>query len=229
MEHKASMPDRVMHVLVDLVVLLIQQSSLKSLNFNLPADFSFLSNPSFQALDKSKYRDGLRAIRRYIPRLEQDLELLKAQAKGKAESGAASVEETLKTEDDVRKSRSISSMQLEKPERLKEIIDRQEECPEDECATDLGMVSDSEDLSDIFETDSETETQDKAKGRLYLDEFERFPIEGNGEAEDLEEQLRQLCKDSKEAESSEKDVSPSLDEFDRMVLRAASLLKRQKR
>lgn len=76
MEHKASMPDRVMHVLVDLVVLLIQQSSLKSLNFNLPADFSFLSNPSFQALDKSKYRDGLRAVRRYIPRLEQDLELV---------------------------------------------------------------------------------------------------------------------------------------------------------
>nr|GMD81397.1 uncharacterized CRM domain-containing protein At3g25440, chloroplastic-like [Ipomoea batatas] len=37
-----------------------------------------------KALNKSKYRDSLRAVRRYIPRLEQDLELLRAQAENKA-------------------------------------------------------------------------------------------------------------------------------------------------
>ncbi|KAI7729131.1 hypothetical protein M8C21_005473 [Ambrosia artemisiifolia] len=36
--------------------------------------------PRKKALDKSKYKDALRAVRRYIPRLEQDLELLRAKA-----------------------------------------------------------------------------------------------------------------------------------------------------
>ncbi|KAJ9176675.1 hypothetical protein P3X46_011961 [Hevea brasiliensis] len=189
-----------------------------------------------KALDKSKYRDGLRAVRRYIPRLEQDLELLKAQTKGKAESGTVSVEETQKTDDDDddddddAKSGSISSMPLENPDKFKEITGGQEECSEDECSMDLRMASDSEDLSDIFETDSDTDTQDKAKGRLYLDEFEKFPIEGNEEPEDFEEHLRQLSLESKKADSLEKDLdSPSLDEIDRMFLRAASLLKQKKR
>ncbi|KAF2284603.1 hypothetical protein GH714_027495 [Hevea brasiliensis] len=167
-----------------------------------------------------------------IPRLEQDLELLKAQTKGKAESGTVSVEETQKTDDDDdAKSRSISSIPLENPDKLKEIgiTGWAEECSEDECSMDLRMASDSEDLSDIFETDSDTDTQDKAKGPLYLDEFEKFPIEGNEEPEDFEEHLRQLSLESKKADSLEKDLdSPSLDEIDR-ILRAASLLKQKKR
>ncbi|XP_076956584.1 putative CRM domain-containing protein At3g25440, chloroplastic [Bidens hawaiensis] len=36
--------------------------------------------PRKKALDKSKYKDALRAVRRYIPRLEQDLELLREKA-----------------------------------------------------------------------------------------------------------------------------------------------------
>ncbi|KDP45234.1 hypothetical protein JCGZ_15099 [Jatropha curcas] len=185
--------------------------------------------PRKKALDKSKYRDGLRAVRKYIPRLEQDLELLQAQeARGKLET--TSVEETVKTEFSGRKSGSISNIPFENSEKLEEIIDRQEKCSEDESPMDLGMSSDSEDLSDIFETDSETETQDKSRRPLYLDEFEKFPVEGNGEPKDFEDHLRQLSQDSKWATESEKDLqSPTFDEVDRMFLRAASLLKRKKR
>ncbi|KAJ9169845.1 hypothetical protein P3X46_017994 [Hevea brasiliensis] len=138
-----------------------------------------------KALDKSKYRHGLRAVRRYIPRLEQDLMLLKAQAEGKAESGSYSIKKTLKSEDDGTKSKCKYSIL----HRIK-------------------------------------------RNHLYLDEYEKFPIEGNGEAEDFEQQLCQLSLHSKVAESSGKDVnsdSTTLDEVDRMYLRAASLLKRQKR
>ncbi|EEF35112.1 conserved hypothetical protein [Ricinus communis] len=182
-----------------------------------------------KALDKSKYRDGLRAVRNYIPRLEQDLELLKVQSMGKAECGSASAEETLYT-DDGAESGGVPSTPLENSEKLKKITDGQEECSEEESPMDLGMLSDSEDLSDIFETDSDTETEDKVKRPLYLEEFKKFPIQGNEEPEDFEEHLRQLSVDSRKVESSEKDSDiPSFDEVDRLFLRAASLLKKKKR
>ena len=191
-----------------------------------------------QALDKSKCRDGLRAVRRHIPRLQQDLELLQAWAGGKVGNGTEPTEETPETDIDGAESRGISGKQLENSEKLKEIIDRQDEGSEDGPDTDLGIASDSEDLSDIFETDSDTDTEETSKRPLYMEEFEKFSVEADGEPEDFEEHLRQLCLGSKKGLTSGKDVdipagedvdSPSFDEVDRMFLRAASLLKRRGR
>ncbi|XP_050204434.1 uncharacterized CRM domain-containing protein At3g25440, chloroplastic isoform X2 [Mercurialis annua] len=182
-----------------------------------------------KALDKSKYRDGLRAVRKHIPRLEQDIELLQAQGRGKPESGTLSAAEVTNADIDA-ESGVMSSISLENSEKLKEIMEGGEECGDEESPTDLGMVSDSEDLSDIFETDSDTETRDEAKRPLYMDEFEKFPTQDNGEPEDFEEQLRQLSMDSRKGRSSEKDAGiPTFDEVDRLFLRAASLLKKQNR
>ncbi|XP_062000389.1 uncharacterized protein LOC133736760 isoform X1 [Rosa rugosa] len=47
-----------------------------------------------KALDKSKYMDGLRAVRKHIQKLEHDLELLKAHAKTKVEFSSNAIEET---------------------------------------------------------------------------------------------------------------------------------------
>jgi poly(A)-specific ribonuclease len=58
----------------------------------------------------SKCRDGLRAVKRYIPALQQDLELLQARAEGKVgnrSTGAA--KETPETGVDGAESRSIPS------------------------------------------------------------------------------------------------------------------------
>lgn len=171
-----------------------------------------------KALDKSKYRDGLRAVRKYIPKLEQELELLRAQAETRAENRS-----------DVAEDVHVQNTELDKPDSGG--IPSMTECSENDLTTDSLMASDSEDLSDIFETDSETETEEKAEPRpLYLDEFDKFPVENDEEHEDFEEHLRQISIDSRNAKSLGKDEeSPNFDEVDKMFLRAASLLKKQKR
>ncbi|KAF3962823.1 hypothetical protein CMV_012708 [Castanea mollissima] len=179
-----------------------------------------------KALDKSKYRDGLRAVRKYIPKLEQDLELLQAQAKSVPEN----IQEIEGTEIGRIDSESSSNFQVNNSDKLKEILNRNKECSEDDPMMDKGMASDSEDLSDIFETESDSETENKAERPLYLDKFEKFPVESDGECEDFEEHLRQISADSKTAKSWEKDSdSPNFDEVDRIFLRAASLLKKKRR
>ncbi|KAL9454000.1 hypothetical protein AB3S75_009576 [Citrus x aurantiifolia] len=169
-----------------------------------------------KALDKSKYRDGLRAVKKYIPKLEQELELLRAQAETSAENRSDAAEDVQNTELDKPDFGSIPSMM---------------ECSENDPTTESLMASDSEDLSDIFETDSETETEEKAELRpLYLDQFDKFPVQNDEEHEDFEEHLRQISIDSRNAKSLGKDDDSShFDEVDKMFLRAASLLKKQKR
>ncbi|KAF5746250.1 hypothetical protein HS088_TW06G00420 [Tripterygium wilfordii] len=174
-----------------------------------------------KALDKSKYRDGLRAVRKYIPRLKQEFELLQAQAE---RNGTDAVEDIPKTDAVV-----SGRMQSNNAERLQEIVEGAEECSDDNPSIDSGMSSDSEDLSDIFETDSGTETEEKTERRLYLDVFEKFPTDDQ-ESENFEEHLRSISADSKKAQSLDKDLGlPNFDEVDRMFLRAASLLKKKKR
>ncbi|XAR58789.1 hypothetical protein NMG60_11014328 [Bertholletia excelsa] len=177
-----------------------------------------------KALDKSKYRDGLRAVRKYIPRLEQDLELLRA----KAETQRMVMEEAVSTDVDI-KSGSISDPQLENSNRLRALIAENNECLEESNPeSGLSMGSDSVDLSDIFETDSETETE-KTERPLYLDVFEKFPAQTDKDAEDFEEHLRQVSADSRKAKLLEKDKEfLDLDEVDQMFLKAASLLKKKR-
>ncbi|GLU08060.1 hypothetical protein SLE2022_249890 [Rubroshorea leprosula] len=182
-----------------------------------------------KALDKSKYRDGLRAVRKYIPRLEQDLELLHAQAGIKAENRNHSVVDTENTNIDNVDSGNLSNLQLECSDKLKELLDRSKELSDGESSTDSAIATDSEDLSDIFETDSETEAEDIEKQNLYLDQFEKFPVKSDGEPDDFEEHLRQIS-NSRKATASENNVdSPNFDEVDQIFLRAASLLKKKRR
>ncbi|GMI70881.1 hypothetical protein like AT3G25440 [Hibiscus trionum] len=179
-----------------------------------------------KALDKSKYRDGLRAVRKHIPKLEQDLELLRAQAANNPNP----MQQVPNTDNHNVDSGKVSSVQLEGSNKLKEMLDESKELSENESKTDLLMASDSEDLSDIFETESDTETEEREEQPLFLDEFDKFPRESDGEPDDFEEYLRQISTGSKDPTASEEDVnSPNLDEVDRIFLRAASLLKKKRR
>ncbi|XP_071936950.1 uncharacterized CRM domain-containing protein At3g25440, chloroplastic-like isoform X3 [Coffea arabica] len=180
-----------------------------------------------KALDKSKYRDALRAVRRCIPRLEQDLELLQAQVESKVDASAENQSTTAETVD----STSPSDLTLEGSERLKELISKSDELNEDDDSMmDSGLNSDSDALSDIFETESESENEEKSEQHLYLDVFEKFPPQRNVEIEDFEEHLRQISADSRREKSSGQGVNvPDLDEVDKMVIQAASLLKNKRR
>ncbi|CAH2052298.1 unnamed protein product [Thlaspi arvense] len=167
--------------------------------------------PRKKALDKSKCRDALRAVRKYIPRLEQELQLLQAQAESKRE--CPNVVEVV---DDTEESLDQRS------EELKKIIERsqdeQEEEEEEDVESELGTDSD---LLDIFETDSESENE-KAERPLFLEEFEKFPAR-NKNIEDEEEE------DEDPVKAKSGDESPDFDEVDKMFLRAASLLKKKRR
>ncbi|XP_057965228.1 uncharacterized CRM domain-containing protein At3g25440, chloroplastic isoform X2 [Malania oleifera] len=177
-----------------------------------------------KALDKSKYRDGLRAVGKYIPRLEQDLELLQAQAKNKTGNEENDVEETYEADNDSKKIEAISNLLPENSEKLRGRITENDECSEDPLM-DTGMGSDSEALSDIFETDSDSEMEQP----LYLNEFEKFPGVGGRGGEDFEEHLCQVSADWRKVKSLGKDAElPEFDEVDQVFLRAASLLKKRK-
>lgn len=178
-----------------------------------------------QALDKSKYRDSLRAVKRYIPRLEQDLELLRLQAENKTDAPDKNQEigfENVSPE-------HRSDQQIEASDKLKQImVGNEEQSEENDSMVDTDICSDSEDLSDIFETDSEEEHEEKSEEPLYLDVFEKFPVHINGDAQDFEEHLRQISSNSRKEKSSGKDVDTP-DEVDKMILHAASLLKKRNR
>lgn len=180
-------------------------------------------------MDKSKYRDGLRAVRKYIPRLEQDLELLRAQAQRAEGMKTDLVEDTKTANNDESAHLSMSSLQPEDSSRLKEIIEQAKDCMDDESNMELGIGSDSEDLSDIFETDSESEPEDKKEDNLYLDVFEKFPARSREDQGDFEDHLRQISINSRNAQVGKHPNSPDLDEVDRLFLRAASLLKKKRR
>lgn len=190
--------------------------------------FSNLS--PMQALDKSKYRDGLRAVRKYIPKLEQDLKLLQTQGKSVTENKTDAVEQIEGTEIGSINSEGSSNFTSKISNKLKEILDRNKECSGDGPIMDTSMASDSEDLSDIFETESETETEDKVERPLYLDAFEKFPVESDREAEDFGMHLRQISMESKSTKSLKKELdSTNFDEVDQIFMHAASLLKKKRR
>ncbi|KAF8393882.1 hypothetical protein HHK36_020080 [Tetracentron sinense] len=183
-----------------------------------------------KALDKSKYRDGLRAVRKFIPRLEQDLELLQEQAKRRHENNSDVVKETDKTEIDHINYGRILDEKLQISDKLGEIMAENVEHSDDDSTTDSAIMSDSEALSDIFETESDEEVDVKGERPLYLDEFDRLPTESDGEPEDFKEHLRQISMDSKKVGALGKDVElPDLDEVDQMFLRAGSLLRKKRR
>ncbi|KAF5178363.1 RNA-binding CRS1 / YhbY (CRM) domain protein [Thalictrum thalictroides] len=184
--------------------------------------------PRIKALNKSKYRDGLRAVRKFIPRLEQDLELLQEQAKRKQQIRNELINEKQEDEACDSKHGDIADQQ-KNLDNLKNGMDGNISLYEDS-TTESGTISDSEGLSDIFETDTDEEVEEKAERPLYLDTFENFPSESNEEPEDFEEHLRQISLNSKKTNQPKKEVElPEIDELDRIFLRAGSLLRQTRR
>ncbi|RWW07834.1 hypothetical protein GW17_00028760 [Ensete ventricosum] len=179
-----------------------------------------------KALDKSKYRDALRAIRRYIPKLHQDLDDLQKQMKREGESKSKTTEEAVSNAVD---HRIISGCQMKSSELLDVIEDANSEPVEDVSLMESSSWSETEDLSDIFETDSDTEMMEKSERPLYLDEVEKFPSNIDEEPKDFEEHLRQIAAASKRIDLSTKDVKlADLDAVDKIFLRASSLLKKRR-
>ncbi|RWR71956.1 hypothetical protein CKAN_00014400 [Cinnamomum micranthum f. kanehirae] len=183
-----------------------------------------------KALDKSKFRDGLRAVRAFIPRLQQDMELLKAQAVRRKENKTDEAKE--KGLVDIDDFAEAAGTQMDYSlNGLGEMTDRNDEVSEDDSSTESIALSDSEELSDIFETDLEEDADERAERPLYLDEFERFPTRNEEEPEDFEEHLRQISLESKkDGLPSGKDVDLSnLDEVDKLFLRAGTLMKKKRK
>lgn len=178
-----------------------------------------------KALDKSKYRDALRAVRRHIPRLEQELEILRAQFKSVAESNTDAAKAIQNSDKLSIESGSISNFQLENSDMHSERMNDNIGYPVDETDMDSELDSDSDNLSDIFETDSDTENFVKEEKPLYLDEFDNFPEQSSGETNDFEEHLRQMSMNSKTMEKD--DDLPKLDEVDKIFLHATSFLKKK--
>ncbi|KAG8082507.1 hypothetical protein GUJ93_ZPchr0014g46751 [Zizania palustris] len=193
-----------------------------------------------KALDKSKYRDLLRALRRYIPRLEQELEDLHAQMKlaghhkgESAEKGVACISDSVNSTAGKKDSscsvhkRSVSDLLSERIEGSGRLEDENYEV-DDDSASESITYSQSEDLSDIFETDSEEQVEDSKERLLYLDSLDKFPSENNNEPDDFEEHLRKIASLSDKNDSSAKELKVSeLDEIDKIFLRASSLLRKR--
>lgn len=197
--------------------------------------------PRKKALDKSKYRDRLRALRRYIPRLEQELEDLHAQMKlagGHIGQSAAkdiafisdctnSMSVNKDSSSPVHK-RSVSELLSENIERSEKLEDENSEVDDDSTSESI-TYSESEDLSDMFETDSEEQAEDSKERPLYLDRLDKFlPEKNDKEPDDFEEHLRKIASLSDKADSPAKELKISeLDEIDKIFLRASSLLKKR--
>ena len=132
------------------------------------------------------------------------------------------MEESLSTGTEDVASQSLLNSQQENSERLRALM-AENDGSEDEgdSETDLGMCSDSEDLSDIFETDSDTQNEENTERPLYLDQFQKFPPQTDRETEGIEELLQQ-------AAGGKDEEKLDLDEVDQMFLRAASLLKKKR-
>ncbi|EPS72053.1 hypothetical protein M569_02705, partial [Genlisea aurea] len=174
-----------------------------------------------KALDKSKYRDSLRAVKRYIPRLEQDLELLKTQNENDGKQQPTVV------------GHDSSSEKFRDGKKLMELLADDEHSHSDDVED---TESDSEALSDIFETDSSSDIEKEDDGVAerrspLLDVFDKIPMrkeeEDDEEEEedgddDFEEYLRRVSDDSRNERRE-------LDEVDRMILKAASVLKKKKK
>ncbi|XP_066343160.1 uncharacterized CRM domain-containing protein At3g25440, chloroplastic-like isoform X2 [Miscanthus floridulus] len=194
-----------------------------------------------KALDKSKYMEKLRALRRYIPRLEQELEDLYAQMKLAGEHKGQSVGKHVASISHntnsmpARKepcssvhSKTVSDLLSGSVEGSKRLEDESSEV-EDDSASESLSFSESEDLSDIFETESEEQEEDNKDRPLYLDRLDKFPSEKNdNEPDDFEAHLRKIASLSGKIDSPSKELKVSeLDEIDKIFLRASSLLKKR--
>ncbi|GFQ01909.1 zinc finger CCCH domain-containing protein 30 [Phtheirospermum japonicum] len=110
-----------------------------------------------------------------------------------------------------RNSERASNQDFEGSGRLKKLLAKSD-------MNDSDIASDFEALSDIFESELETENEVKEEKTLYMDVFEKIPTDSDGEGDDFEEHLRQISTNSRK-EKFDTDVEmEDLDEVDRMIL-----------
>ncbi|XP_074303105.1 putative CRM domain-containing protein At3g25440, chloroplastic isoform X1 [Silene latifolia] len=175
--------------------------------------------PRKKALDKSKHRDALRAVRRYIPRLEQELELLRAQHQNRGDHASEQPQDVSKVDAEDDYHAAIPNSGLAPSNKLKALMDQYKNTvEEDGSMSDGGMGSESEDLSDMFETDSDTEGN--AERPLYLHQFDKFP------ANNKKEGLHLMSMDPKRIENAD---LAEFDEVDQIFIRAAELLRKKRK
>ena len=126
------------------------------------------------------------------------------------------------------RNKTVSDLLSESTEGSKRLEDESSEV-EDVSASESMSFSESEDLSDIFETESEEQEEDSKERPLYLDRLDKFPSENNdNEQDDFEVHLRKIASLSDKSDSPSKELKVSeLDEIDKIFLRASSLLKKR--
>lgn len=196
-----------------------------------------------KALDKSTYRESLRSVRIFISRLEKDLELIRQKIKAESQinpehSRALLIKDQTETEhgleDQVPLQNYLPMDSKYVAEHTRELDDVSESSgTETEHVSDaeFEMASDSEALSDLFETDSEmkSESSDEPDHYLYLDKIDAAPLEDKKTVSSFAEHLSKMPEESEKADGSADDPGLSeLDEVDQMFLRAASLLEKKK-
>ncbi|XP_078172963.1 RNA-binding CRS1 / YhbY (CRM) domain protein [Carex rostrata] len=176
-----------------------------------------------KALDKSKYMDQLKAVRRYIPKLEQELEDLHLKMKLERKINL-DPESNLET-------KMISSDEF-REESFEEYENQRAKTIDSDSDSDVENVTftESEDLSDLFETDSEGQEKDEKETTLFLDILERFPSEKNEEREEsFEEHLHKIADVVKRDDLGKRELNVSeLDEVDRIFLSASTLIKKKR-
>ncbi|ONK57834.1 uncharacterized protein A4U43_C09F4670 [Asparagus officinalis] len=183
-----------------------------------------------KALDKSKHRDALRAVRRFIPKLQQDLESLQIQMKTISEN---------KVKDSTEKELLGTGINDKGSDHLLDNSDEfqdeevEKELDGDESLEESDILSESEALSDLFETDTdEGKIEEKEETPLYLNTLEKFSSGGDDKEQvDFETHLRQISAAAKRGDSPENNnVKVSdLDEIDQIFLRADFLLNKKRR
>lgn len=102
---------------------------------------------------------------------------------------------------------------------------------DDESVEESDAMSEPEDLSDLFDTDSEVEMEEKVeKPPLYLDTLAKLYPKVDEEEDDFETHLRQISAASRTGGLAKNDVKvEDLDEIDKIFLRADSLLNKKRR
>lgn len=167
--------------------------------------------------------DQLKAVRRYIPKLEQELEDLHLKMKLERKINL-DPESNLET-------KMISSDEF-REESFEEYENQRAKTIDSDSDSDVENVtlSESEDLSDLFETDSEGQEKDEKETTLFLDILERFPSEKNEEREEsFEEHLHKIADVVKRDDLGKRELNVSeLDEVDRIFLSASTLIKKKR-
>lgn len=197
-----------------------------------------------KALDKSTRTESLRSVKIFIAKLEKDLEVIRQKMKAESQINSEHGRALLMSEDQpetehvpanrtpLRKYLPMDSEYV--VEHAREIEDVSESSgTETEHVSDaeFEMASDSEALSDLFETDSEmnSESSDEPDHSLYLDKIDAAPQEDKKTVSAFAEHLSEMPEESEKVDGSADDPGLSeLDEVDQMFLRAASLLEKKK-